>query len=200
MPSNALNRKFANNKGSALFFNIYSFIPTFIPHAQPRARALEGWGSAGWATRSSARSSSSAGWWTATTSRRWPWGRGTAGGRSWSVTSLSLSRIRPCYPQLGDTIPGEDIKDIWHQKEEGDLEADRQRSRDGGHEAARIQENLVTPVQQPSDRHSSHSRNHNHAASVPYKPPPSGPSHRSMVSHVLLLYAVFFGLFQILCL
>lgn len=34
MPSNALNRKFANNKGSALFFNIYSFIPTFIPHSR----------------------------------------------------------------------------------------------------------------------------------------------------------------------
>ena len=65
---------------------------------------------------------------------------------------------------------------------DGDLEDDRPGLRNRGHEAVRIQENLVTPVQEPSDRHNSHSRSHNHATSVPYKPPSSGPSHRSMVS------------------
>ena len=73
--------------------------------------------------------------------------------------------------QLGETIRGEDIKDIWHQGEDSDQDEATLRSR--GHEEARSQDSLV---KEPGDRHTSHNRKHSHSASAQSAGPKWYPS------------------------
>lgn len=61
---------------------------------------------------------------------------------------------------LGESVRGEDIKDVWHQREEKDYFSNKV----NGYGVGRMQENVIKPVKE--NHYKSHSRNSNHGASV----------------------------------
>ena len=95
------------------------------------------------------------------------------------------------YFQLGESVRGEDIKDVWHQREEKDYFSNKV----NGYGVGRMQENVIKPVKE--NHYKSHSRNSNHGASVSKshssnsasinsKPDPGLKWYPSMVSQLLL--------------
>ena len=62
--------------------------------------------------------------------------------------------------QLGESVRREDIKDVWHQREEKDFFTGKV----NGHGVGRMQENVIKPVKE--NHYKSHSRNSNHGASI----------------------------------